>query len=105
MKKKLLLVFLILILFCAGFLFIRQKEKQWFTLENIRYDSTSRTLSGECVEGSYLGEMIVVLPFFVSDAKLEDGQTVRVKGGPAMTMSLPPQLTGVSRLEILSDKN
>ncbi len=77
-------------------------EQTWFTLENITYDAKERKISGNCIEGAYLGEMEIYLPDTTDAAGLKDGIKIRVLGGPGMTMSLPPQLMGVSKIEILS---
>lgn len=84
-------------------------KKSWFTLKNITYDRENRRLEGTCVAGTYLGEMIVYLPKKVDDTKLcdgtaADGMTVRVLGGPGMTMSLPPQLMGCKKVKVMEQE-
>ena len=76
-------------------------DKLWFTLENITYDKSEKRLEGNCIEGTYPGEMVVYLPDEVDDTGLCSGITVRVLGGPGMTMSLPPQLMGCEKVEIV----
>ncbi len=75
-------------------------ERLWFTLEHITYDRDERRLEGNCVNGTYLGQMAVYIPEEVDDTPLTDGITVRVLAGPGMTMSLPPQLMRFERFEI-----
>ena len=78
-----------------------EMETLWFTLEKVTYDRENRRIEGNCIEGTYLGEMVVYLPDRADDTELKDGLTVRVLGGPGMTMSLPPQLMGCERVEII----
>jgi hypothetical protein len=76
-------------------------EKLWFTLENITYDKVTRRLEGSSTEGVYLGLMAAYLPDELDDSAVEEGLTVRILAGPGMTMSLPPQLMGVEKIEVL----
>ncbi|MBR5207328.1 MAG: hypothetical protein IKV65_02385 [Erysipelotrichaceae bacterium] len=78
-----------------------QKPKQlWFTLEDITYNEELHMISGNCIEGTYEGLMEVYLPENLDASQLQDGQTVKVLGGPGMTMSLPPQLMNCTKFEI-----
>ena len=78
-----------------------QKPKQlWFTLEDITYNEELHMISGNCIEGTYEGLMEVYLPEQLDSSFLQDGQTVKVLGGPGMTMSLPPQLMNCTKIEI-----
>ncbi|MBR5290454.1 MAG: hypothetical protein IKU28_05625 [Erysipelotrichaceae bacterium] len=82
-----------------------QKPKQlWFTLENIDYNEELNMISGMCVEGTYEGLMEVYLPEGMDVSSLKDGQTVKVLGGPGMTMSLPPQLMHCTKIRIQNEK-
>ena len=76
-------------------------EKLWFTLENITYDKPTRRLEGNSTDGVYLGLMAAYLPEEIDDSALTQGITVRILAGPGMTMSLPPQLMGVTMIEVL----
>ena len=78
-----------------------QKPKQlWFTLEDITYNEELHMISGNCIKGTYEGLMEVYLPEQLDVSLLHDGQTVKVLGGPGMTMSLPPQLMKCTKIEI-----
>ena len=78
-----------------------QKPTQlWFTLEDITYNEELNMISGNCIEGTYEGLMEVYLPESMDVSNLQDGQTVKVLGGPGMTMSLPPQLMNCTKIEI-----
>lgn len=81
---------------------IEENDQQWFTLENISYDESERIIEGNCTEGTYTGDMVIYLPDEVSDTNLKDGQTIKVQGGPGMTMSIPPQLMNCTKIEIVA---
>ncbi len=71
----------------------------WFVFQNITYDAEERCLTGNCLTGPYLGEMEAYVPDDVVLPPLCEGDTVRILGGPGMTMSIPPQLMGVCKVE------
>ncbi|MBP3399005.1 MAG: hypothetical protein J6K75_04530 [Erysipelotrichaceae bacterium] len=104
MKKRTLLLGAALA--AASFFAIKNNQKKsellWFTLENITYNEELHMISGECTEGTYLGEMEVYLPNHIDATNLKDGLTVKVQGGPGMTMSLPPQLMNCTKIEIVN---
>lgn len=79
-----------------------ENAPQWFTLENITFDTEERKITGNSTE-IYEGEMEVYLPDDIDASSLQEGQTVKVYGGPGMTMSLPPQLMHVSKIKIVSE--
>lgn len=82
----------------------QKTEQLWFTLEHILVNEELRMISGECTEGSYLGEMEVYPIDSVDLSFLENGMSIRVLGGPGMTLSLPPQLMNCTKIEILKQK-
>ncbi len=96
-------------LFAAASFFAIKKHHQksdqlWFTLTNIEVNEELRRISGECTEGTYLGEMEVYLPQSIDLSELKDGMSVKVLGGPGMTLSLPAQLMNCTQIEILYEK-
>lgn len=80
-----------------------EMKKTKFIIENITYDHELHKISGNCIEGPYLGEVEIYLPPFVSDDNLQDSITIAAYCGPGMTMSLPPQLMGCIKIEVVED--
>lgn len=80
-----------------------EMKKTKFIIENITYDQNLRKISGNCIKGPYLGEVEIYLPPFVSDDNLQDSITIAAYCGPGMTMSLPPQLMGCTKIEVVED--
>lgn len=99
MKKKLL--FSILLVGAALAYIHYEKQFSWFTLENIQINVEERIIEGNCIEGNYLGEMVIIVPKTIDINQFEAGMTIKVKGGPAMTMSLPPQLISTKKIKIV----
>ena len=77
------------------------ENKEWFLIENIEYDEIQRKISGNCIEGPYLGEVEIYLPPFTDASGLKDGVHIKALCGPGMTMSLPPQLMGCTKIVII----
>lgn len=105
MKKILIALAALAIILGVGYtIYETNKPKplgqEWYTLENITYDATENRITGTS-STIYVGEMVVYLPDSIDTSKLEDGQTVKVLGGPGMTMSLPPQLMNCTEIEII----
>ena len=98
--KKLLLGTLILSSAVGMFIYKQNKQYPWFTLQNIQIDMENRQIIGECIDGPYLGEMIVPVSESFDLSTLTNEMTLLVQGGPAMTMSLPPQLMTVKKIKI-----
>lgn len=106
MKKSLLAIVGVAIIAAGGYAVYEMNKpkvtgQEWFRLENITYDKDANKISGNNVKGAYLGEMEAYLPDTIDTSKLEDGQTIEVLGGPGMTMSIPPQLMGVTEIKIV----
>ena len=80
----------------------KKSEQLWFTLEKIEYNEELHMISGTCIEGTYLGEMEVYLPHHIDASSLQNGMTIKVLGGPGMTMSLPPQLMNCTKIEVIN---
>lgn len=99
MKKKLL--FSILLVGASMAYISYDKQFSWFTLENIEINYEERRIEGNCIEGNYLGEMVIIVPPSINIQQFEPGMTIQVKGGPAMTMSLPPQLMSTKKIKII----
>ncbi len=103
MRKRALILGVLLA--SASFFAIKkhhQKTAQlWFTLVNIEVNEELHMISGECIEGTYKGEMDVYLPESIVLSTLKDGMSVKVLGGPGMTLSLPAQLMNCTKIEIL----
>lgn len=102
MKKK--VVLLTAALAAVSFFAIKKHTKKteqlWFTLQDIEYNEELHMISGECIEGTYHGLMEVYLPEDMDAASIKNGQTIKVLGGPGMTMSLPPQLMNCTKIQI-----
>lgn len=102
MKKK--VVLLTAVLAAVSFFTIKKHTKKpdqlWFTLKDIEFNEELHLISGECIEGTYLGHMEVYLPESMDVSSIENGQTIKVLGGPGMTMSLPPQLMNCTKIQI-----
>lgn len=98
MKKILLGTF---ILGAALGIIITKQNKQypWFTLKNIQIDTENRQIIGDCIEGPYLGELIIPVSDTFDLSTLVEGMTIKVQGGPAMTMSLPPHLMNIKKIK------
>ena len=76
-------------------------EKVWYTIENITYDKDSNKISGNCIDGVYLGVVEIYLPPNIDTDALEDGMSIKALCGMGMTMSLPPQIMGCSEILIV----
>lgn len=99
MKKK---IYLSILLVGISLAYIGyEKQFSWFTLENIQINAEERRIEGNCIDGNYSGEMVIIVPKSININQFENGMTIKVKGGPAMTMSLPPQLMSTKKIKII----
>ena len=106
MRKKALLLGA-LFAFASFFAIKKHQQKTtqlWFTLVNIQVNEELHMISGECIEGTYTGEMNVYLPESIELSTLKNGMSVKVLGGPGITLSLPAQLMNCTNIEILHER-
>lgn len=80
-------------------------SQSWYTIENIviGQENGDAYLQGNCEDGPYIGEVVVFFSDDLSPEGMQDGDTVRVLAGPGMTRSLPAQLMGCSKIEIIKE--
>lgn len=85
----------------ASVIKVLQKNISEFVIENVSYDEEWGMYRGNCIEGNYTGEILFMIPDEFKNLEIPDNGSIILESTGGITMSLPPQLFGITNISVL----